>query len=77
MTPLLLALLAAPPAGVDEEDGGRFPVALAAGLHASRTDGAPCVYNRPDPRMPDLLICRPEVADLALDTIAACFASAG
>lgn len=52
-------------------------VALAAGLHASRTDGAPCVYNRPDPCMPDLLICRPGVADLALDTIAACFASEG
>jgi 3'(2'), 5'-bisphosphate nucleotidase len=32
-------------------------VALAAGLHASRIDGAPLVYNRADPLLPDLLIC--------------------
>jgi 3'(2'), 5'-bisphosphate nucleotidase len=38
-------------------------VALAAGLHASRLDGSPLVYNRPDPYLPDLLICRPELAD--------------
>lgn len=37
-------------------------VAVAAGLHASRLDGASLVYNRPDPRLPDLLICRPELA---------------
>jgi 3'(2'), 5'-bisphosphate nucleotidase len=41
-------------------------VALAAGLHASRLDGSPLVYNRPDPYLPDLLICRPELADRAL-----------
>lgn len=35
-------------------------VALAHGLHASRLDGTPCIYNQPDPSMPDLLICRPE-----------------
>jgi 3'(2'), 5'-bisphosphate nucleotidase len=32
-------------------------VALAAGLHASRVDGTPLVYNRADPLLPDLLIC--------------------
>lgn len=45
-------------------------VALAAGLHASRIDGSPCRYNQPDPWMPDLLICRPELADLILDATA-------
>ena len=37
-------------------------VARAAGLHASRLDGSRLVYNRPDPYLPDLLICRPELA---------------
>ncbi len=37
-------------------------VALAAGLHVSRLDGSPLVYNRRDPWLPDLLICRPELA---------------
>jgi 3'(2'), 5'-bisphosphate nucleotidase len=43
-------------------------VARAAGLHASRLDGSPLVYNRPDPFLPDLLICR---SDLAEQVIAA------
>ncbi|MEO7555096.1 MAG: 3'(2'),5'-bisphosphate nucleotidase CysQ [Acidimicrobiales bacterium] len=46
-------------------------VALAAGLHASRIDGRPLVYNRPDPWLPDLLICRPELANRCLQAIAA------
>ncbi|MCG8923298.1 3'(2'),5'-bisphosphate nucleotidase CysQ [Lentzea sp. CC55] len=37
-------------------------VARAAGLHASRADGRPLHYNQPDPWLPDLLICRPELA---------------
>lgn len=41
-------------------------VARAAGLHASRLDGAPLVYNQPDPYLPDLLVCRPELADTLL-----------
>jgi 3'(2'), 5'-bisphosphate nucleotidase len=41
-------------------------VAAAAGLHVSRIDGSPLVYNQPDPWMPDLLICRPELAAPAL-----------
>jgi 3'(2'), 5'-bisphosphate nucleotidase len=38
-------------------------VARAAGLHTSRADGAPLEYNRRDPLLPDLLVCRPELAD--------------
>ncbi|WP_297491591.1 3'(2'),5'-bisphosphate nucleotidase CysQ [Acidocella sp.] len=33
-------------------------VAIAAGLHASRADGSPLVYNNADPYLPDLLICQ-------------------
>ncbi len=36
-------------------------VALAAGLHASRIDGTPLVYNAADSYLPDLLICRQEL----------------
>ena len=38
-------------------------VARAAGLHASRLDGSPLAYNQPDPYLPDLLICRAELAE--------------
>ena len=44
-------------------------VVLAAGMHASRLDGSPMLYNRPDPYLPDLLMCRPELADVLLDAI--------
>lgn len=37
-------------------------VARAHGLHASRIDGGPLIYNRRDTYMPDLLICRSEWA---------------
>lgn len=47
-------------------------VALAAGLHASRIDGSPCRYNQADVSMPDLLVCRPELAALLLSTLAEC-----
>ena len=43
-------------------------VAAAAGLHVSRIDGSPLVYNRPDPYLPDLLICRPELAAVVIET---------
>ncbi len=36
-------------------------VARAAGLHTSRIDGSPLTYNRADPTLPDLIVCRPEV----------------
>jgi len=45
-------------------------VAAAAGLHVSRLDGSPLVYNREDPYLPDLLICRPEYAAAALEVCA-------
>ncbi|UWW08472.1 3'(2'),5'-bisphosphate nucleotidase CysQ [Mycolicibacterium brumae] len=44
-------------------------VVLAAGLHASRLDGSPMRYNRPDPYLPDLLMCRPELASTLLAAI--------
>ncbi len=55
-------------------DGGMYQwdsaapaaVALAAGLHVSRIDGSPIIYNDPDPWLPDLLICRKEFAGPAL-----------
>jgi 3'(2'), 5'-bisphosphate nucleotidase len=44
-------------------------VAAAAGLHVSRLDGSPLRYNRESPWLPDLLICRPELAG---EVLAAC-----
>ncbi len=41
-------------------------VARAAGLHTSRIDGSPLEYNRPDPLLPDLIVCRPELAEAVL-----------
>ena len=57
-------------AGKYLHSGGQFEwdscapvaVALAYGLHCSRIDGSPLVYNQEDTYMPDLLICRPEWA---------------
>ena len=45
-------------------------VALAAGLHVSRIDGAALVYNCVNPLLPDLLICRAELADAVLGQVA-------
>lgn len=47
-------------------------VAGAAGLWCSRLDGSPLRYNDLDVELPDLLICRPELADrlrTALDSL--------
>lgn len=44
-------------------------VAAAAGLHVSRIDGSPLRYNRPDPWLPDLLICRKEYAATAIEVV--------
>jgi 3'(2'), 5'-bisphosphate nucleotidase len=57
--------------------GGQFewdscaPAAVAAahGLHVSRIDGTPMVYNQADVYMPDLLICRPEWAEKVLKLV--------
>lgn len=44
------------------------PIAVAAahGLHVSRADGSPLIYNQADTYMPDLLICRAEWAERVL-----------
>ena len=44
-------------------------VVQAAGLHASRLDGSPLVYNRADPYLPDFVMCRTELAEQLLDAI--------
>lgn len=57
--------------------GGQFewdscaPVAVAQayGLHCSRIDGSPLIYNQADVYMPDLLICRKEHAELVLQKV--------
>ena len=41
-------------------------VARAAGLHTSRIDGSPLVYNQRDSKLPDLIVCRPELAKAVL-----------
>ena len=46
-------------------------IARAAGLTTCRLDGSPLVYNDPDPWLPDLIVCRPELADRILDAIVA------
>jgi 3'(2'), 5'-bisphosphate nucleotidase len=43
-------------------------VATATGLHASRIDGSALKYNEADPRLPDLVVCR---KDLAIQLLAA------
>ena len=44
-------------------------VVWAAGLHGSRIDGSPLIYNRRDPYLPDLLMCRSELAEPLLTAI--------
>lgn len=44
-------------------------VALAHGLHASRIDGSPLLYNQRDTYLPDVLICRKDHAARVLDII--------
>jgi 3'(2'), 5'-bisphosphate nucleotidase len=60
-------------------DGGMYQwdsaapvvVAAAAGLHVSRIDGSPLVYNDRDPWLPDVLICRREYAEGSLTALRA------
>ncbi|MEY3576147.1 MAG: hypothetical protein RLZZ88_1290 [Actinomycetota bacterium] len=44
-------------------------VARAAGLHTSRIDGTPLVYNERDTWLPDLLVCQPHLADDILQAV--------
>jgi 3'(2'), 5'-bisphosphate nucleotidase len=48
-------------------------VVVAAGLHASRLDGSPLIYNRRDPYLPDFVMCRSELAEPLLDAIRSVF----
>jgi 3'-phosphoadenosine 5'-phosphosulfate (PAPS) 3'-phosphatase len=50
-------------------------VAQGAGLYAARIDGSPLRYNSEHPYLPDLLICRKELAGQLLAAIAAASAS--
>ena len=58
-------------------DGGMYQwdsaapaaVAIAAGLHVSRVDGSPLVYNARSEWLPDFLVCRPELRDPVLDAL--------
>jgi 3'(2'), 5'-bisphosphate nucleotidase len=60
-------------------DGGQWewdsaaPVGVvqAAGLHASRADGSPLLYNQAHPYLPDLVICRAALVPALLSAIAA------
>jgi len=45
-------------------------IARAAGLFTSRIDGTPLEYNSEDTFLPDLVVCRPELADTVLDAVA-------
>lgn len=47
-------------------------VAQAAGLHCSRIDGSELVYNRSHPYLPDLVVCRQEIASVLLAAIRNC-----
>ncbi|MFV0287350.1 MAG: inositol monophosphatase family protein [Demequina sp.] len=52
-------------------------IARAAGLHTSRIDGSPLVYNEPDSYLPDLVVCRPEIASRILSLIGSHSATSG
>jgi 3'(2'), 5'-bisphosphate nucleotidase len=45
-------------------------VARAAGLFTSRVDGSPLRYNQDDVYLPDLVVCRPELAERILAYLA-------
>jgi 3'(2'), 5'-bisphosphate nucleotidase len=59
-------------AGGQYEWDSAAPVAVAGatGLHTSRLDGSALAYNRADPRLPDLLVCRRDLAPRLLAAVA-------
>jgi 3'(2'), 5'-bisphosphate nucleotidase len=61
-------------AGGQYEWDSAAPVGVArrSGLHASRIDGSALQFGKDDPWSPDLLICRPELADQLLSALAGC-----
>lgn len=58
-------------------DGGMYQwdsaapavVAQAAGLHVSRVDGSPLVYNESDAWLPDFVVCRKEYAGPVMEAL--------
>jgi 3'(2'), 5'-bisphosphate nucleotidase len=44
-------------------------VARAAGLFTSRVDGSPLVYNQDNVSLPDLIVCRPELAEQIVEFV--------
>jgi 3'(2'), 5'-bisphosphate nucleotidase len=47
-------------------------VAVATGLHTSRLDGSRLEYNRADPWLPDLVVCRKDLPPRLLAAFAMC-----
>ncbi len=45
-------------------------VAIAMGLHATRLDGSPLCYSQPDPWLPDLVVCHPDLAVAVMAVLA-------
>lgn len=45
-------------------------VAAAAGLHVSRLDGSPLIYNCADPYLPDLVVCRADLGERLIAALA-------
>ena len=58
-------------AGGQYEWDNAAPVAVArsAGLFCSRVDGSELRYNQDDVSLPDLVVCRPELADVILSFV--------
>ncbi len=52
-------------------------VALATGLHACRIDGSPLEYNQANPLLPDLVVCRKDLAPTLLAAISKALTVAG
>lgn len=48
-------------------------VVSAAGMHVSRLDGSPMMYNQLDPYLPDFVMCRAELAPVLLEAIRECW----
>ena len=44
-------------------------VAEAAGLHTSRLDGSPLIYNRADTWLPDLIVCKQHLARPVMEAV--------
>jgi 3'(2'), 5'-bisphosphate nucleotidase len=47
-------------------------VAVATGLHASRVDGSELEYNQANPLLPDLVVCRKDLAHRLLTALRRC-----